>query len=199
MFSNSILRIILDPTFTEGNLPDHLVWLHSIKDPSSRLWKWRTKLAEYEYDIQYKKGNLNNVDALSRNPPLAVVMPLLKDLPTDSDSSSDESLLSFPNEQQPLIQNLTEANNIVITQPRLFTPEYSTLSEIQEPIMEEFNETNDETYLSLDSSSEEDDNDLFLSDYISIGRNDKTNIRLDIIDSRGNLLKQKDNLVIFIY
>jgi len=33
---------------------DHkpLVWLHSIKDPSSRLWKWRTKISEYQYAIK---------------------------------------------------------------------------------------------------------------------------------------------------
>jgi len=53
--------------------------------------------------------------------------------------------------------------------------------------------------LSLESSSEEEDNELFLSDSIPIGRSDKTNIRLNVIDSRENLLKQKDNLVIFIY
>lgn len=53
-------------------ITDHkpLVWLNSIKDPSSRLWKWRTKLSEYEFEITYKKGKLNsNADALSRNPP----------------------------------------------------------------------------------------------------------------------------------
>ncbi|CAL1678277.1 unnamed protein product [Lasius platythorax] len=38
------------------------IWLHSIKDPSSRLWKWRAKLPEYDYGIKYKKGitTLNN-------------------------------------------------------------------------------------------------------------------------------------------
>lgn len=53
-------------------ITDHkpLVWLHSIKDPSSRLWKWRLKLSEYNYEIEYKAGSANaNADALSRNPP----------------------------------------------------------------------------------------------------------------------------------
>jgi len=35
------------------------------------------------------------------------------------------------------------------------------LSEIQEPIIEEFDESNNEPYFSLDSSSEKDDNDPF--------------------------------------
>lgn len=50
---------------------DHkpLVWLHSVKDPTSRLIRWRLKLAEYEYQVIYKAGKTNcNADALSRNP-----------------------------------------------------------------------------------------------------------------------------------
>ena len=39
----------------------------NVKDPSSRLMRWRLKLEEYDYEIQYKKGSLNsNADALSR-------------------------------------------------------------------------------------------------------------------------------------
>src|SRR5436190_12002542 len=42
-------------------------WLNS--DPTSRLMRWRLKLAEYEYEIKYKPGKKNkNADALSRNP-----------------------------------------------------------------------------------------------------------------------------------
>jgi len=50
---------------------DHqpLKWLHSVKDPTSRLARWRFKLAEYEYEVVYKAGKINiNADALSRNP-----------------------------------------------------------------------------------------------------------------------------------
>lgn len=61
-------------------ITDHkpLVWLHSVKDPSSRLWKWKHKLSEYEYKIEYKAGKINlNADALSRNPPEPkVVLPI---------------------------------------------------------------------------------------------------------------------------
>ncbi|XP_038207042.1 uncharacterized protein LOC119828829 [Zerene cesonia] len=50
---------------------DHkpLQWLFNCKDPGSRLVRWRLKLEEFEYDIQYKKGKINvNADALSRYP-----------------------------------------------------------------------------------------------------------------------------------
>lgn len=39
----------------------------SMKDPTSKLTRWRLKLAEYDFDVQYKKGKANtNSDALSR-------------------------------------------------------------------------------------------------------------------------------------
>ncbi|XP_024876800.1 NKAP family protein UM04995-like, partial [Temnothorax curvispinosus] len=50
---------------------DHkpLEWLNSVSDPTSRLMRWRLKLAEYDYQIKYKPGKINkNADALSRNP-----------------------------------------------------------------------------------------------------------------------------------
>lgn len=48
---------------------DHkpLTWIFNVKDPSSRLMRWRLKLEEYEYTVVYKKGKHNtNADALSR-------------------------------------------------------------------------------------------------------------------------------------
>jgi len=48
---------------------DHrpLTWIFSVKDPSSRLLRWRLKLEEYQYEVVYKKGSNNtNPDALSR-------------------------------------------------------------------------------------------------------------------------------------
>ena len=45
-----------------------LVWLHSLKDPASRLARWRIKLSKFEYDIAYKPERVNsNADTLSRN------------------------------------------------------------------------------------------------------------------------------------
>jgi hypothetical protein len=48
---------------------DHklLTWVFSVKDPSSRLLRWRLKLKEYDYQIIYKPGVRNtNADPLSR-------------------------------------------------------------------------------------------------------------------------------------
>lgn len=48
---------------------DHkpLTWLMSLKEPNSKLIRWRLKLEEFDYEIVYKKGRLNsNVDTLSR-------------------------------------------------------------------------------------------------------------------------------------
>lgn len=51
-------------------MTDHkpLEWLHSVKDLTSRLIRWRLKLAEYDYKVIYKASKMNcNTDALSRN------------------------------------------------------------------------------------------------------------------------------------
>lgn len=182
---------------------DHkpLIWLHSIKDPSSRLWKWRTKLAEYDYDIQYKKGSLNsNADALSRNPPVALMLPLTTNNLNDS---SDESLFSFPHRT---MSNVTttprESNNLIL-------PNQSLNPSSQELTIEEIYDDPTETYFSLESDDDDDDdaddmNDLFVTDSVparipGTAISDETNIRTNIIYSRENLLKQHDNLVIFIY
>ena len=48
---------------------DHrpLQWLFGIKDCSSKLFRWRMKLADYDFVIKYKPGSTNHVaDALSR-------------------------------------------------------------------------------------------------------------------------------------
>ena len=44
-----------------------LVWIMNVKDPGSRLMRWRIQLAEYDYEIVHKSGIQNsNADALSR-------------------------------------------------------------------------------------------------------------------------------------
>lgn len=73
---------------------DHkpLTWLHSVKDPTSRLLRWRLKLAEYEYDISYKAGKANvNADALSRNPTERPAYPI---------HTEELDILSDPEDEQ---------------------------------------------------------------------------------------------------
>ena len=55
---------------------DHkpLIWLFNVKDPSSRLMRWRLKLEEYNYEVLYKEGKQNtNADALSRIPQISIL------------------------------------------------------------------------------------------------------------------------------
>lgn len=50
-------------------ITDHkpLKWLMNLKEPNSRLVRWRLKLEEFDYEIEYKRGVANsNADALSR-------------------------------------------------------------------------------------------------------------------------------------
>jgi hypothetical protein len=50
---------------------DHkgLIWIFNVKDPSSRLMRWKLLVEEYDYEIQYRAGNRNcNADSLSRYP-----------------------------------------------------------------------------------------------------------------------------------
>ena len=47
---------------------DHasLHWLLTIDDPSGRLMRWRLRLAEFDFEVKYKKGKENaQADALS--------------------------------------------------------------------------------------------------------------------------------------
>lgn len=50
-------------------LSDHkpLQWVMNLKEPNSRLTRWRLKLSEYDFKVIYKQGKSNtNADALSR-------------------------------------------------------------------------------------------------------------------------------------
>lgn len=39
----------------------------NLKEPNLRMTRWRLRLSEYDYTVQYKKGKINiNADALSR-------------------------------------------------------------------------------------------------------------------------------------
>lgn len=83
---------------------DHkpLVWLMSLKDPNSRLVKWRLRLEEFDYQVIYKKGKDNCVaDALSRveintkevisNEEELELMSVLPQIDTDEDISPDDA------------------------------------------------------------------------------------------------------------
>ncbi|XP_025155003.1 uncharacterized protein LOC112588630 [Harpegnathos saltator] len=183
-------------------ITDHkpLMWLQSIKDPSSRLWKWKTKLAEYEYEIQYKKGTLNsNADALSRNP-IVTTLPL-----NFNNEDSNESLFTFPPEQQnpntnesvhPSSSRDTPDPVPVIEPPRVHTPVILQNTHVIPEI-----DTDDESLLSdhLDDSSDSSE-EIFdaLSIPAEIGDIVRNPTLLKVKLTRDSLMSQKDNHVVFI-
>lgn len=104
---------------------DHrpLTWLFRVKDPGSRLVRWRLKLEEYSYSIEYKKGVDNVVaDELSRNVyPIeaqyknddAEVQEKIREIfgSDSSDEVEDETILRKIYEEE--CENLTnQSNNI---------------------------------------------------------------------------------------
>lgn len=59
-------------------ITDHkpLTYIFNVKDPSSRLMRWRIKLEEYDYEVYFKPGKQNsNADALSRYLPVEMEKP----------------------------------------------------------------------------------------------------------------------------
>jgi RNase H-like domain found in reverse transcriptase len=64
------LRPYLEGTiFTVRSDQVALRWLLSLKDPSGRLARWRLRLAEFDFEIQYRPAIKNSVaDGCSRVP-----------------------------------------------------------------------------------------------------------------------------------
>lgn len=95
-------------------ITDHkpLTWLMNVKDPGSRLVRWRLLLEEYDYEIVYKQGKLNqNADALSRiKPDTNQSMTALK---VNSITRNGESYSSFLKEMErkPILYNKLEEYN----------------------------------------------------------------------------------------
>ncbi|XP_036140388.1 uncharacterized protein LOC118644842 [Monomorium pharaonis] len=182
-------------------ITDHkpLVWLNSIKDPSSRLWKWRNKLSEYDFEIKYKKGTLNNnADALSRNPPENHVFPLIN---ADQDDSSDESLFFSSNKNRTTPQtpppNTNNENRISIETH----DDYVDMNASQNSNHENLEEISDYT------KSDTDDDEEYYDELLTPISTPHEQIPLlplalqepTIDKTRENLLSRKDNHVIFIY
>ncbi|XP_036148743.1 uncharacterized protein LOC118647611 [Monomorium pharaonis] len=162
---------------------DHkpLVWLHSVKDPSSRLWKWRTKLAEYEYEIKYKKGQLNyNADALSRNPPDVVALPLSTNDVTPPRPPSPDVIIEECSENGDSDDEDNEnGSSHNEYDPNQFT---ETDNEGDEPSYEEIIEP---THIQRN--------------IVPTTQGEQPLVRLTVKETRDNLLDRPDNHVIFIH
>lgn len=110
---------------------DHrpLTWLFNLKEPNSKLVRWRLKLEEFDYKIVYKKGKLNsNADALSRVQINLHETNSVINNPGDADQDISEFLqgldeLEIPDleEPNPSNQNLNQnsSNSDTVDKPKI--------------------------------------------------------------------------------
>lgn len=92
---------------------DHkpLVWLNNLKEPNMKLQRWKIKLNEYDFDINYVRGKDNQVaDGLSRPPEIFsshIIQKSSKDVPSTSSgatchSSPEDDILYIPITEKPI-------------------------------------------------------------------------------------------------
>jgi len=166
---------------------DHrpLVWLESVKDPTSRLVRWRLKLAEYEYKIIYKAGKINlNADALSRNP--AIPNP-----------PSETILKETRDRHKPLFALTYDRTSASYSDPKPASALPTKNISAQDPCdfpKSIFPITYDEilydTNTEIDDSSED-------SDAIPLDTPDIPHQRFNVREIPDSFITRKDNLVIF--
>lgn len=102
-------------------ITDHqaLRWLRNIKKPNSRLFNWSLRLSQYDFNVEYRPGKLNQeADCLSRNPfqdeeDYGVNLLDIKELETES------AKLEVP-------KHFTRGHNLIIqrrrTLPKVYVP-----------------------------------------------------------------------------
>ena len=86
---------------------DHkpLQWLHNLKEPNSKLQRWKVKLEEFNFDMEYLSGRENKVaDALSRIEIHANEMQIDEVRSTDATihSADEDSSAHIPISESPL-------------------------------------------------------------------------------------------------
>lgn len=77
---------------------DHkpLIWLNNLKEPNSKLMRWRLQIGEYDYEINYKEGHLNKVaDCLSR-------IEINNTISSNQNFNNNENLNSIKELQKPI-------------------------------------------------------------------------------------------------
>lgn len=96
---------------------DHkpLLWVMNLKDPSSRLMRWKIRIEEYDYTTSYKKGVCNtNADALSRIPALMEETCEINVVQTRSSREvANSSTENVPITEQKLVLSEDPGSNIV--------------------------------------------------------------------------------------
>lgn len=188
---------------------DHrpLVWMHTVTDPTSRLIRWRLKLAEYEYNVIYKPGKINdNADALSRNPPCPKTLTETRQiLPLDQNrelASSNESLFNFDKTKK--TKKLQQQNDNTTRQSRE-TPQRAEDNDTDdsphpcspsEPDANDKSNNSNSEIESDDSSDSGDDVQIFDNPNEPFIQENRS--RPQVIPIPDNFSTRNDNLVIFV-
>lgn len=115
---------------------DHrpLTWLFSIKEPNSKLVRWRLRLQEYDYEIKYKKGVLNgNADALSRVEININEETQNIEMNETDDRTQDENIILETNYpinfyRQQIILNKTTSGSLKIKNENIFKNKRKTIT-----------------------------------------------------------------------
>lgn len=120
---------------------DHrpLVWLFNVKEPGSKLIRWRLKLEEYDYTIIYKSGKQNtNADSLSRISLNALETESILNNPGDIDNVIDKYLndidTNFPDQinNEEYMELIDDLENIITQNPEPTpTPRINIIDNIQ--------------------------------------------------------------------
>lgn len=118
---------------------DHkpLIYIKNVKDPASRLARWKIQLENYEFEVVYKAGKKNvNADALSRNPvPERLALPLTysSDEPIFDPPTPPAKRKYIPHSQRPSTSPVSPASS-PIHAPSPPRPSTSTVSPPTSPI-----------------------------------------------------------------
>ncbi|XP_076384553.1 uncharacterized protein LOC143263569 [Megalopta genalis] len=171
-------------------ITDHrpLVWVNSVKDPTSRLLRWRLKLAEYEYQIIYKTGKSNsNADALSRNP--VPIHPLSSD---SSDSTLFDAVRRTP------LTDVTVTNQIKnhSTQPSTSSLPPSIASPLSPNQRTSFSD--EDARLPLETTHPPETTSSDEEEIIDNPNTPFSSRRRTLIHTRDRLTMRNDNLVGFV-
>ncbi|GBP37144.1 Retrovirus-related Pol polyprotein from transposon 412 [Eumeta japonica] len=84
---------------------DHrpLTWLFNVKDPGSKLIRWRLQLEEFDYEIIHKPGKINsNVDCLSRIP--------IRNITVDKSETYNDFQNFFLEQKEFIMHNFSETD-----------------------------------------------------------------------------------------
>lgn len=120
---------------------DHkpLQWVMNLKEPGSRLTRWKLKLSEYNFTTVYKQGKKNtNADALSRieinNEDLSSIVVEI----SDTSSEHTDSTLTAPDSRPLISQSSTDTAPSIhpLDSPENSITEKTIHTSVESPILE---------------------------------------------------------------